>query len=411
MAGDLHSHHLRPALKKSTNDQLIAHVKFAEYRIHKLSQRYARRLMGFDFKAGRLLAVPVVKQFLAAHFTTASAALLMLAAAAITGGQPITLGRSTIRHHTLSSGRAGHGLPRARGWHRRLAALVYAAARIERAGAADGSVGLTPNPEPASGMAPARFTPIARRPAKAMGRGGARQRFRRGGQLVKNAIGERLQGIRARLLAATRKAGRAPGSVRLVAVSKTVDAAGVAAAYAAGQRCFGENRMQELEEKCQVLPDDVEWHMIGHLQRNKAHQAVACCRLIHSVDSLRLLRRLEYCAGQAGKVQPVLLQANISGEDAKSGLPLAALQDLAAACAELRHVRCDGFMTMAPYGAEEAELRRIFGALRHFAEQSRGRCQQPFPELSMGMSADFEIAVAEGATLVRIGSSIFGQRD
>lgn len=221
------------------------------------------------------------------------------------------------------------------------------------------------------------------------------------------ALAERLQVIQERMAAAAERGGRSAAAVRLVAVSKTVSPEVAAEAFALGQTRFGESRPQELERKAQTLPKAVEWHLIGHLQRNKAKQAVRHAALIHSVDSVALAHRLNDTAATLDTVQQILLQVNVAGEAQKFGL---APGDLDAALAEvlgLPAICCLGFMTMAPYGASETRLHAVFGGLRDLAEQARTTWRRPFPELSMGMSGDFEVAIAEGATLVRVGSAIF----
>ncbi len=243
-----------------------------------------------------------------------------------------------------------------------------------------------------------------------------------------SAIPDNLEQIRRRIAGAAVRAGRAPESVRLVAVSKNHPAEAVAAAYAAGQRVFGENRPQELRDKRLQLPVDCEWHMIGHLQSNKARLAVQTAAWIHSVNAVDLLQRLDRVAGEeAGGPQPeagnaqhatrntkrpvILLEINIAGEASKSGARPDAARELLEAALRSPHLDCRGLMTMAPYDAPEAELRRVFGGLRELRDRLAAEFGAPLPELSMGMSDDFEIAVEEGSTLVRVGTAIFGERD
>jgi PLP dependent protein len=219
-----------------------------------------------------------------------------------------------------------------------------------------------------------------------------------------------LDRVRAEIAAAAQVAGRDPAGVKLVAVTKTVPVDAIRVAYDAGQRRFGENRVQELLAKRPLLPPDAEWHLIGHLQCNKAKPALEASDLIESVDSAKLLARLDELAGQLGKRQAILLQVNVSGEATKFGADadaLLALADQALAC---RHLDCRGLMTIAPYGAGEDELRRIFGQLATLRDRVRERRGVDLPELSMGMSGDFQIAIACGATMVRIGTAIFGAR-
>lgn len=223
-------------------------------------------------------------------------------------------------------------------------------------------------------------------------------------------IADALQRVRRLVADAAESHGRDPAGIRLVAVSKTIASERIRDAYEAGQRVFGENRVGELETKAPSLPADVEWHMIGHLQSNKVKSAVALASLIHSVDSLKLLRRLDRLAGEAGKVQDILVQANVSGEESKHGPGLAEAEKLLAAAAAMANVRCLGLMTMAPYAATPALQQSVFSGLRVFRDDCRQRHGWALPELSMGMSGDFEAAIAAGATMLRLGSVIFGAR-
>lgn len=217
--------------------------------------------------------------------------------------------------------------------------------------------------------------------------------------------------VRESVAVAAAKAGRSPDEVRLIAVSKTFPAADIAALYAHGHRLFGESKIQELETKAVALPADVEWHLIGHLQSNKAAKALQYASCIHTVDGLRLLERLDRLAGESGRTADFLLELNLSGEMTKFGLAADEARRLAAAAAACRHLKFRGLMTMAPYEASEAELHRLFGGLRELRDLMENDCGLKLPELSMGMSGDYRIAVAEGATLVRIGTAIFGKRD
>lgn len=206
-------------------------------------------------------------------------------------------------------------------------------------------------------------------------------------------------------------ANRRPADVQLVAVSKTKPASAVSAAHESGQRHFGENRIQELTAKQPKLPADIQWHMIGHLQSNKAKDAIGVAQLIHSVDSGKLLRRLDRLAGEATVRQRLLLQINVSGEPSKYGLEPAEVSGLVEEALSLEHVELKGFMTMAPLDADTAALRRIFAKLRQLRDEQQEKLGIVLPELSMGMSGDYREAIAEGATLVRIGSAIFGSRE
>ena len=216
-----------------------------------------------------------------------------------------------------------------------------------------------------------------------------------------------LQSVLARLEAGLKAAGRPKGAARLIAVSKTFPAECVQEAYGFGQRAFGENRVQELSEKAPKLPNDIEWHLIGHLQANKVRAALEHAAWIHSVDSLSLLKRVERIAAEMGVAPKVLLEVNVSGEESKFGLKP---QDVAVLLDECPSKLLAGFMTVAPLGAPEKELHEIFGGLRELRDSMESRSGLKLPELSMGMSGDFEIALAEGATMIRVGTAIFGHR-
>ena len=222
----------------------------------------------------------------------------------------------------------------------------------------------------------------------------------------------RIARVRERVEAARQRAGRSD-AVALVAVTKTHPPALLRTAIAAGLCDLGENRVQELDEKVAELGRSAaRWHLIGHLQRNKAARAVALCDLVHSVDSLRLAEALSRSADAAATVLPVLVQVNVSGETSKSGFAADCAVDEIARIAALPALRVEGLMTMAPFTDDQALIRRVFGGTRRLLEEAVR--QVPVlvgRELSMGMSNDYEIAVEEGATLVRVGSSLFGERE
>jgi pyridoxal phosphate enzyme (YggS family) len=225
-------------------------------------------------------------------------------------------------------------------------------------------------------------------------------------------IAENLQAVRDRMEAAARRAGRDPAAVRLVAVSKTVGVERIREAAAAGQRLFGENYLQEARPKIAALGPDIAWHFVGHLQSNKARAAVELFELIHGVDRLSLAQALSQAAGRVGKVQEVLIQVNLAGEESKSGAEPGAVPGLFKALAGLPHLKVAGFMTMPPWFPDAEAARPYFRALRELRDnlERQGLAGHPLPELSMGMTGDFEVAVEEGATLVRIGTAIFGAR-
>jgi len=194
--------------------------------------------------------------------------------------------------------------------------------------------------------------------------------------------------------------------VQLVAVSKTKTAEDILALYAAGQRDFGENYVQELVDKQAQLPGDIKWHFIGHLQSNKVRYIIPFVYLIHGVDSLRLLKEIDKQAAKAGRVIDVLLQVNIGREETKFGLDAAEVEELMAAAPGMPAVRVRGFMGMASNTGDTAVVRAEFRGLKQLLDKW-------FPGggiLSMGMSADYDLAVEEGSTMVRIGSLLFGQR-
>ncbi|WP_294480132.1 YggS family pyridoxal phosphate-dependent enzyme [uncultured Victivallis sp.] len=216
--------------------------------------------------------------------------------------------------------------------------------------------------------------------------------------------------VRAALDAAAREALRDPSEIELLAVSKTFPAEAVRELYDAGVRKFGESRIPELAEKAAALPDDIEWHLIGRLQSNKARKAVQLARVIHSVDSLPLLERLDRIAGEEGKHPRILLEVNVSGEASKAGVPLRELEPLARRAADCANLDFAGFMTMAPADAEPVKIAAIFELLTLTRDDLERKLGRKLPLLSMGMSGDFEIAARHGSTLVRVGTLIFGAR-
>lgn len=229
-------------------------------------------------------------------------------------------------------------------------------------------------------------------------------------------IGSRHAALVARLRPVAEAAGRDPDAFRVVAVTKGFPIEVVLAAARAGLRRFGENRVQEAIPKVAALAD-AEWHLVGRLQSNKARAAAGAFALIHSIDSLDLLRRIERIAAEEMLTPAVLLQVNVSGEATKAGFPLDWFEDqargpgeLVATLAALHVVRVAGLMTIGPAGAEQAVARAAFGRLRGLRDALQEASGSRLPELSMGMTADAEAAVAEGATLVRVGTALFGPR-
>lgn len=222
------------------------------------------------------------------------------------------------------------------------------------------------------------------------------------------SIAERLALVRERIAQAAVRAGRSPESVRLLAVSKTKPAEMVRAAYEAGQREMGENYVQELTAKAAALSDlsELRWHVIGPLQRNKVKQIVGVAALVHTVDRVELAEEIEKRAGAIARVVPVLLEVNVSGEASKAGCSPDEAPALAAAVRAMPHVELRGLMTIPPDTEDREEARPFFRRLRELRDRIGG----DLPELSMGMSHDFEIAIEEGATIVRVGTAIFGAR-
>jgi len=229
------------------------------------------------------------------------------------------------------------------------------------------------------------------------------------------AIQDRLAQVRQRLEDAARRSGREPDEVTLVAVTKTRSVPEIREAIAAGATDFGENYVQEMVAKHEELAaeQEVRWHFIGHLQRNKVKYLAPFCALIHAVDSQRLAEEIDKRAAAVGRRQPVLIEVNVSGEESKFGVEPADVEGLARRLLELEHVELRGLMTMAPYSEDAEASRPIYARLRELAQdlQRRGLPPEALAELSMGMTQDFEVAVEEGATIVRVGRAIFGPRD
>ena len=204
-----------------------------------------------------------------------------------------------------------------------------------------------------------------------------------------------------------------PEDVTLVAVSKTHPVEAIREAYDAGHRVFGESRPQELREKYEALPQDIEWHMIGHLQTNKIKKVLGRASLIQSVDSEHLLLAIEKEAAKAGIVQDILLEVNIGGEESKTGAAPELLWPLLDTAAAQEHIRVKGLMAIPPVNDDDAQNRRYLAQVYQLFVRAgeRGYRNVEMQTLSMGMSGDFENAIREGATLVRIGTAIYGERD
>ncbi len=226
-------------------------------------------------------------------------------------------------------------------------------------------------------------------------------------------LAARLDRVRGRIARAARAAGRDPSDILLVAVSKTYPASHVRAAYAAGQRDFGENRVQEALAKMEATSDlPLRWHLVGHLQSNKARKAAASFTAVHSVDSVSLLEALDRAAAASGARPEVLLQVDLAGEATKFGVPPENLDPLLEAARSCRAVRLAGLMLMPPFFDNAEDVRPFFRRLRALRDEllASGRLPSSAVHLSMGMSHDLEPAVEEGATIVRVGTAIFGPR-
>ncbi|MGB6391267.1 MAG: YggS family pyridoxal phosphate-dependent enzyme [Candidatus Acidiferrales bacterium] len=217
--------------------------------------------------------------------------------------------------------------------------------------------------------------------------------------------------VRERIATAASRVGRRESEITLVAVSKTFPAEAIRAAYDAGLRHFGENRVQEWDSKQSALADlQATWHLIGHLQSNKARRAAFLFNRVDSLDDLSLAQRLHAAADAEGKSLPVLIEVHLGGEESKSGVAEKDLPGLAAAVAPFAHLDLIGLMAVPPFFEEPERVRPFFRRLHELRDDLASRLGRPLPVLSMGMSHDFEIAIEEGATEIRVGSALFGAR-
>lgn len=226
-------------------------------------------------------------------------------------------------------------------------------------------------------------------------------------------ITENILSVQSKIQAACQRSSRSAKTITLLAVSKTKPNEMILAAQSAGLTVFGENYVQELCEKIETLPSDITWHMIGHLQRNKVKYIIGKTALIHSVDSFRLAEQIEKEAAKAGVVQDILLEINVAQEESKWGFTLEDALDAVKQVSQLSHIRVKGLMTSAPYTENPEENRLYFRALRSCFDSIR---EMALPNvsmevLSMGMTGDYEVAIEEGSTLVRVGTGIFGERN
>jgi pyridoxal phosphate enzyme (YggS family) len=224
------------------------------------------------------------------------------------------------------------------------------------------------------------------------------------------SLTDNLTVIRARMAAACARAGRDPSGVTLLAVSKGMPPEVVREAADAGLTLFGENKVQEARAKIPLCPGRLHWHLIGHLQSNKCRDAVAFFGMIQSVDSVPLAEEIQKWADKAAKTMPVLLEVNLAGESSKFGFKPEALLEALGAINALPRLEIHGLMTIAPWTQDPEKVRPVFRRLRELKERCEEALGAPLPHLSMGMSGDFEVAIEEGATLVRIGTALFGAR-
>lgn len=229
-------------------------------------------------------------------------------------------------------------------------------------------------------------------------------------------IADNIARVRARIAAAAARVGRSADGITLMAVSKTFGPEAIREAYASGLRVFGENRVQEFAAKAEALRDlaEAECHLIGHLQSNKATKATALFHAVDSVDSVRLAEKLDRAAQECGKKLRVLIEINVGGEEAKSGVApgSAELEEILAVARDWKHLHVRGLMTVPPYTDDPEDARPFFRQLRKMRDQIEA-CRLPgisMDVLSMGMSHDFEVAIEEGSTCVRVGTAIFGER-
>jgi len=226
-------------------------------------------------------------------------------------------------------------------------------------------------------------------------------------------IAENIHDVERRIVQACERSGRNPEEVTLVAVSKTKPVEKLKEAYAVGTRVFGENKVQELVDKYEIMPKDIKWQMIGHLQRNKVKYIIDKVELIHSVDSLRLVEAIDREAAKKGIIANILLEVNIAKEESKFGLMPEEVIDFIDEIVRYQNVRVQGLMTIAPFVDDPEKNRKHFSALHKlFVDIRKKNVNNVIMNvLSMGMTNDFEVAVEEGATMVRVGTAIFGERN
>ncbi|MCI6499527.1 YggS family pyridoxal phosphate-dependent enzyme [Lachnospiraceae bacterium HCP1S3_C3] len=225
-------------------------------------------------------------------------------------------------------------------------------------------------------------------------------------------IEENIKQVEDNIVKACERANRDRSEVTLICVSKTKPASMVEEAYKTGQRNFGENKVQEINDKYPILPDDIKWHLIGHLQRNKVKYIINKVHLIHSVDSIRLAEQIQHEAEKADKVMNILVQVNVANEDTKFGLQVSETEDVVREIAKMPNVHICGLMTIAPFTDDPETNRVFFRKLKQLSVdiKSKNIDNVSMDCLSMGMTGDYQVAIEEGATLVRVGTGIFGER-
>ena len=226
-------------------------------------------------------------------------------------------------------------------------------------------------------------------------------------------LAENLQQVNANIEKACAAVGRAPSEITLVAVSKTKPVSMLQEAYDAGARVFGENKVQEIMDKYDQLPSDIQWHLIGHLQRNKVKYIIDKVAMIHSVDSLRLAQTIEQEAAKKDLVMPILLEVNVAEEDTKFGLKVEEVLPLLEQISSFSHIQVKGLMTIAPFVENPEENREVFRTLKKLSVDisAKNINNVTMSVLSMGMTGDYQVAVQEGSTMVRVGTGIFGERN
>ena len=226
-------------------------------------------------------------------------------------------------------------------------------------------------------------------------------------------LARNLQQVNTNIERACAAAGRTPDEVTLVAVSKTKPVSMLQEAYDAGARVFGENKVQEIMDKYDQLPSDIQWHMIGHLQRNKVKYIIDKVAMIHSVDSFRLAQTIEQEAAKKNLVMPVLLEVNVAEEDTKFGLKVDEVLPLLEEISSFSHIQVKGLMTIAPFVENPEENRKVFRTLKKLSVDigAKNINNVTMSVLSMGMTGDYQVAIEEGSTMVRVGTGIFGERN